>query len=47
MSGRMISARGWGRTKWGVIVYGYRISVWEYKEILEMDGGDVEEYKCS
>lgn len=33
-------ARGWGPGKWEILFNGYRDSMWDDEQVLEMDGGD-------
>ena len=35
----MVVARGWGGGHGKLVFNGYRVSVWEDENILEMDGG--------
>ena len=32
--------RSWGKGEWGLIVYRYRVSVWDDEKVLEIDSGD-------
>lgn len=40
-SKRRVVARGWGGGRNGKLMFiGYRVSVWEDKKVLELDGGE-------
>ena len=36
----MVLVRDWGMEKGGLLFNGYRVSIWDDKKVLEMDGGD-------
>lgn len=37
----MVATRGWGRREWGVLYHGYRISIWDDENVLDIDSRGV------